>query len=394
MMDNDGKTFSKQILAMFGVALVAGFYMSLCNPLITVYLEEHDAGTVMISVLSTTYFVTVALVSLFAASLIKRIGKGATIRVGLYFISVATPLFLLTEALPLWFLLRIAMAIGFALILVGGQTRLNQLNNESNRAMTNGLYAMSMTLGYGFGPFLGTSFYTQSPELTFVGCSVLTMLGVFLVLSKDPETNQAALPQTANVDKWSLYKQISWPVHIAFCHGFFQATLFTMFPVFFLRLHDNVEDMGLVMLFMMVATLPSVLLMSYLADRANKLVILSICISVGLVALSGIAFSTDFNSILMFGIMGGIGLGPVFPLAVSILTERIDGELRTVGMGLTVSMVNMGSAIGPFATALVMEQFGDSYVFALTCALFVFVLLQGVIKPKSSIQYEPEVSAR
>jgi MFS family permease len=273
------------------------------------------------------------------------------------------------------------MAVGVALVLVGGQTGLNRLNCSSNKAVTNGLYALFMALGFGIGPIIGPYLYQYSPVFAFTIGGGIILLGIPFARSRLgfqlPKASVNAV--MASINQWQLAKRISIPVHAVFSYGFLEATLFTVFPLFLLRQQYDLEQMGYAFTLLMVGSLISVVPVTFLADRFGNLPMLCICILVGISGGLGLIQSSDYQTIIIFSLIGGIGFGPVFPLSLSMVASALSSSQLAQGNGLFTAMFSFGCAAGPLLTAIMIAEYGMQHVFTLVVMLFLSVLIHAVL---------------
>ncbi len=371
--------FANGLWAMYGIAFLAGMSLAVFIPLISLFLEERGISTFWIGAIATIYYLAIAISSPLVGRKLKRTGVRRILLSGLILAGVITPFFVMVEGLVLWFGIRIFMAIGVSFFLVGGQTALNSLNQEENKAITNGVYSLCMAIGFGLGPVIGNPVYSISPQLAFTMGGILTLSGTILIwkgLPHEIRTVEEALPQTQT----PVWRKIVTPVHTIFAFGFLEATLFSMFQLFLIRQGYDSARAGYAFSILMVGTLLSIVPVTYLADRLGKLKILFVCLSLGMLASVGLVFSGTYNLIKICALLGGIGFGPIFPISLSIVGETLSTDELPSGSALFNSLFSFGAAAGPILTAMLMERFGNQHLFTLTTILFMTVIFHIILK--------------
>lgn len=360
---------------MYALAFLAGLSISVFNPLISTFMEERNIGNFWIGLISTIYFLTIALSSPIAEKGLRKIGVSRTIQFGLITAGLITPLFVLTETLSFWFLIRILMAAGIAFVMIGGQTGLNSLNTEKNKAATNGIYSLSMAVGFGMGPIIAPPIYDKiSPEAAFIMGGILTLSALVFVHMGIPRGLETPAPK----HRAPVWRKIRIPAHTVFSYGFLEAGLFCIFPVFLLRqdyVNNDVEKMGWAISILMAGSLLSIVPVTMAADRVGKMKMLLVCIVVGLFAGLGMVLSESYKVFMIFSLIGGMGFGPVFPLSLSVVAETLSREEFPSGSALFTAMFSFGCAAGPMLTAIAMDVLGNQHFFTLTIILFITVIV-------------------
>ena len=358
--------FSTGLPALYVIAFLSGISIGLFNPFISTLMAQHHVDDLWIGANSTVYFLAIALGTPLVAKVLRQIGLRRTMMLGLVLMGCSAPLFPMTTQLPLWFVIRAVMGIASCLYLVCGQTGLNYFCHESNRAIVSGLHAMAFSFGFGIGPVIGSTLYNVSPKLTFSLGSILVLSGVVVVWIGLPEKFVVFQPSSRS----KIFQKLTLPLHGAFAYGFAVSTLVSLYPVYLWRQHYSMEQIGYTFSVFIVGGLLTTVPFTHLADRFGRLKILlgSVCI----VLLSILSLSLTNNSIAtqIFSFTAGAGLSPVFPLALSLIGEKLSRNELSSGSALFTGVYSSGCTSGPILSSLTMKIFGANYLFSLTVIMF------------------------
>lgn len=372
--------FSQQLLTLYLLSLLFGVSLGLFNPLMSTFMEQQQVSQIWIGINSTVYFLAIALTTPIVNLLLRRWGIRPVLLLGLLLMGLSGSAFPLTEQLSLWFILRIIMGFGVCSVLIGGQTALNHFSHESSRARVSGLYFLAMGLGFIIGPALGPRLYSISPPLAFLlggGVNAIAFIVVMYYLRQKiilaTSTNSLLLP---------LLKQFKFPIHGAFAYGMAEATLITLYPVFLLRQNYTVEQMGLTLSVFVLGSLVSTVPVTNLADRWNKVSVLLGCVGTGIIASLGLTIMNNYWLILMFSLLAGASIGPVYPLCLALLGQQVKSSDLGAGTALFTTTYSLGNATGPILSALMMEVLGDRFIFSAFIPIYIALLLRMLAKEK------------
>ncbi|MFC1871660.1 MFS transporter [Chloroflexota bacterium] len=113
--------------------------------------------------------------------------------------------------------------------------------------------------------------------------------------------------------------------------------------------------------------LPSAILAPFLgvmADRLGRKRILVPSLFLFAVAGTACAFIRDFNTLLIFRAFQGVGAAALGTINITILSDLYTGIKRSEAMGLTASVINIGTTLYPFIGGA-LALLGWNYPFAL-----------------------------
>ncbi|MBE9077334.1 MFS transporter [Romeria aff. gracilis LEGE 07310] len=360
--------FSSGLPALYAVAFLSGISLGLFNPFISTLMAQQGISDLWIGANSTLYFLTIAIGTPIVAKLLQHFGLRKTMIAGFTLMAATAPLFPWTDDLLLWFILRAVMGGAVCLYLVSGQTAINYFCTDSNRAIVNGIDALSFSLGFGLGPLIGAIAYDYSPKITFSLGSLLILSGVLFILFGLPEKKIRFQPLRLGV-----YKRIKLPLQGAFSYGVAIATLVSLYPVYLLRQGYPISQIGYTFSAFILGGLLATLPVTYLADRLGKLHLLKVSISVIIFSILGLSFVDTIPVVYLIAFATGAAMSPIFPLALAIIGGQIANRDLPSGSSLFTAAYSVGCTAGPILSAISMHYLGNRYLFA--PILFTFLIL-------------------
>ncbi len=372
--------FSKQLLTLYLLSLLFGVSLGLFNPLMSTFMEQQQVSQIWIGINSTVYFLAIAVATPVVNRLLRQWGIRPVLLLGLLLMGLSGSAFPLTTQLSLWFIVRIVMGFGVCSFLIGGQTALNHFSHESSRARVSGFYFLAMGLGFIIGPALGPRFYNISPQLAFLmggAVNAIAFVVIWFYLRQ-----KLILATSSNSLLLPLLKQFKFPIHGVFAYGMAEATLITLYPVFLLRQNYTVEQMGLTLSVFVLGSLVSTVPVTSLADKWDKVSVLFGCVFIGIIASLGLTIIDNYWLILMFSMLTGASIGPVYPLCLALLGQQVKSKDLGAGTALFTTTYSLGNATGPVLSSLMMEMLGNRFIFSAFIPIYIVLLLRMLSKEK------------
>jgi len=229
----------------------------------------------------------------------------------------------------------------------------------------------------GSSPVVGTILYTWDPFIAFATGGGLLISGIGIVwwgLPKDTAT--LIHPSTG------LFQRISTPLFAIFAYGVAEAALLTTYPVFLARQAYSPEQIGWSLSAFIIGAILCILPLTHLGDRFGRLRLLKICVFVGTIATTLLIMSSqNIGLTILFSIIAGAGVGPMFVLSLALVGESLPKKDLPAGSALFTMAFSIGSTFSPWASSISMEFIGNQQVFTPTIFLFVLLLLY-LFKPQ------------
>jgi MFS family permease len=362
--------FSRDLRILYAVSGLSGLAMGLFTPLVSTLMESRGYAAIWIGALSTIYYACQAAASPLVDRAMRRIGARRSILSGLLLASTSAALFPWAQSAGWMVAARAATALGVALYLIGGQTALMALSDESNRARVAGRHSLSFAVGLAMGPVAGVSLYQVSPALAFLAGGACIAAGVPLVwlgmTRAAPPPDRCRMPVMA---------KLRVPLHAIFAYGFAEAALFAVFPVFLLRQGFGVEHIGGAFSAFVLGSIASALPVTALGDRFGRVKMLAVITGVGVIAMALLIAVRTTAALVALSALAGATAGPIYALALALVGDALTEKERPSGNALFTAAFSVGCIAGPLLTSLAMNQFGHASLFGLTAALFAILLV-------------------
>ncbi|MDJ0845616.1 MFS transporter [Crocosphaera sp.] len=386
---NVNSPFGPGLPALYIVAFLSGISLGLFNPFISTLMKENGFDDIVIGLNSTLYFFITAIGSPLVAKILRKIGLRKTMMAGFLLMGITAPLFPLTNQLSAWFVIRGVMGLACCLYLISGQTALNYFCTAQNRGIVNGLNALAFSLGFGVGPVMGAFVYKLSPQITFLLGSGLILSGIFVVYFGLPE-------KTIKFQKpdFRIIKKLKLPLQGSFAYGFSVATLVSLYPLYLLEQNYGVERIGYIFGLFILGGLISTVPVTHLSDKIGNIKVLIGSVVVVIVSVFGLSLIADPNIVPFLAFISGVGMSPIFPLALALIGSGVTVDELASGSALFTSIYGAGCTAGPILSSIMMTLLGTQYIFSLMLILFCFFLLTLVKykKPSSGYNYLSETT--
>lgn len=374
--------FSTGLPALYIIGFISGISMGLFTPFISTLMAQHQVDDVWIGANSTVFFLAIALGTPLVAKILRQLGLRQTMTLGLMLMALSAPLFPMTTQVSLWFVIRAIMGIACCFYFVSGQTALNYFCHDTNRAIVNGLYALSFSVGFGLGPVIGSGLYNVSPKLTFFLGSILVLSGVFVVWIGLPNKSVSFQPSSHK----GIFKKLTLSLYGAFAFGFAESTLVSLYPVYLLQQKYSVEQIGYTFSIFVVGGLLATIPITHFADRFGKLKILLISVCILIFSFLSLSLAENSMTIHIFAFTTGASLTPVFPLALALIGDKLSHDELSSGSALFTAIYSFGCTAGPIFSSVVMQIFDNRYIFSLVVLLFVLFMLR-IVKEQPKMKF-------
>ncbi len=107
----------------------------------------------------------------------------------------------------------------------------------------------------------------------------------------------------------------------------------------------------------------SMILFGYLADKYSRKKLILIGATIWAFCALGTYFSQTYQQLLIVRIIGGVGIGSFFPIAIPLVSDFAPPEKRGRFLGLVTLIIGVGAGLGAGAAGLFGETLGWRFVF-------------------------------
>jgi MFS family permease len=372
-MQFDLKIFVTLFLAVFVTTMGAG----VVAPLLPVYAHELGAGAFHVGLIFGAFSITRSLFVPYFGGLSDRKGKKSLLTTGLFLYSIISIFYFSAESV--WALIAIRLGHGFAsaMILPVAQAYVGLIVPSSKEGRTMGIFNVALYGGLSFGPVLGGIVKDMfSIKVSFLSMGGLSLSGFLLCLIFLPgEKIPGGLEISRGAGQQKNLGLLRDPSILALCS--FRAAFTTAIGIVWAflplvastKLHLSSSAIGtIVMTNVFVAGLLQTP-MGYVADRANKKLMIIIGGILSIISMLYINHAVTFTELViangLLGIAGGISFPAV--MALGVIDGRRLGAMGSI-MGLLALSHSLGMLTGPLIGGMLIDLFSYELVFIIGAA--------------------------
>ncbi len=107
----------------------------------------------------------------------------------------------------------------------------------------------------------------------------------------------------------------------------------------------------------------SMIIFGYLADKYSRKKLILVGATVWSFCALGTYFSQTYHQLLIVRIVGGVGIGSFFPIAIPLVSDFAPPDKRGRFLGLVTLIIGVGAGLGAGAAGLFGESLGWRFVF-------------------------------
>ena len=354
----------------FAVAFLAiGYGMILTY--VGVYLKDLGLNDAVIGLINASFFLGAIGSSIFSQKIISSVGH---IRSFATFASLMVISFLIQALFfneYLWALLRFISGFAFYALLIIIESWLNEKSSQTHRGKILAIYTiifyLAMALGQLFLNIKGDTNY-----IIFILGSVLILFSVlFISMTKIKE------PILKPFEKYSFPKLFSVvPLALVSCFvgGFLVGGFFTMIPIYLITKYSSIEMVSLFMACTIIGGLLSQWPIGILSDKYGRRKL--IAINGFYIAIISLLFIVSFsyeNMIYILGILLGLSIFSIYPLALARANDVVDENKDIVEISRALLFTyGLGSFIAPIFLGFGLYYYSE-FIFVIFAILGVFL---------------------
>ncbi|MEX0332971.1 MFS transporter [Vibrio tubiashii] len=331
--------------------------------LLPVKLANEQVGVQSIGFVLSMYSVGFLLGAIIGKRVLRQIGLVRTFAMCGSLGASAILIMGLSSEIWLWAIMRAVMGFCIACATATLDTWFNSVSTESNRGKILAVNQVVILSAITLGQF-GLALAPPSETTLFILCGVLFSISVSPVVFVSHFEPQ--IEQTESIPLREIYTLSPLGFMTCFVCGILYSTIANMLPVY----ADGQGITGFQLsVFMGAATAGGILLqlpMGYLSDKfERRKVILSGCFVLAIVSFAlpvSMQYQWQVTPLILVALTMGL-IACLYPLSISETFDRaLKAQLVPVLSGL-LCIYAIGSVIGPYSAALIMERFNGSALF-------------------------------
>jgi MFS family permease len=359
---------------VFGVGIAFGALV----PLLALLLERRGLGGTVIGLNSAMFPVAVLAVGPLLPRIIARLGTLRSMYLGIGSATVLVLLFPVFDSVSAWFVLRFLVGVATGIHWVVSETWMNRLATDRDRGVIMGIYATVLAGGFALGPLLLTVVGIDG-ALPFIGVAIaLALSAVPLALTRRLAPVMPARPAHG----LARFVAAAPVVMIgAVVGGLVDNALFTLLPVYGLRVGFEQATAVLLLTVFIGGNLVMQVPLGWLADRTDRRAVLLACVWVALAGTlllpllsPGGAFASTALLWPMLFVWGGTAFG-IYTISLSLLAERFSRDSMAGANTAFVMSYETGSLSGPVLAGAAIDLAGPNGLIVSVAAVCTAFLL-------------------
>jgi MFS family permease len=364
----------KQLLILFGTALLFWMGAAMLLPTIPTHLEDIGFPTSEIGIIIGAYAIGLLLVRPSLGKMADTKGRTTVLVIGCL-VAATAPLgyLVFTKLWPL-FLLRIYHGLSIAAFTTAYIALAADISPPAERGEIMGYMSLANPIGVALGPgiagyFLGT---TDSYTAIFLISAGLGLSSFWLAtMIREKPLPMATHPPTSalsSIVQTLLNPALAVPTGVLFLLGFPFGALHTFIPLY-LKSMGNPLNPGLFYTLAAIASFAARFIFGRMTDRYGRgvFIFLSLIGYTASMALLSVANSAPL--FLLAALLEGLSLGTLLPTTIALLADRCPPDRRGTVFSIGIAGLDVGLAIASPVFGLFVGRIGYPGIFAIAASL-------------------------
>jgi MFS family permease len=348
------RSLAAVICAVFSVGVAVGAV----TPLLSLLLERRGVSETVIGLNGAMFPLAVLVFGPFLPRLMGRLG---TLRSIYLSISMLTATVLLLPVLPTigaWFILRFIAGGAGAISWIVTETWINMMATNETRGRVMAIYATMLAAGFSMGPAMLrlTGIDGYLPFIAVAAALSVSVVPFFFVRDVAPP-----MPERPTNHVIHLMRIAPVVMLAGLAGGAIETALFTLLPVYGLRVALAEGTAVLMLTFYYIGNLILQFPLGWLADRFDRRAALCWCVGIVLICapLLPVLAPTGMPLLAMLIFWGGASMA-MYTLSLALMGEIYPRSDLAGANTAFVMMYEAGSIGGPIAAGAAMEGIGHN----------------------------------
>jgi len=370
------RIFNRNFLLVSFGALLAIVSLSILHPTLPLHVVAIGGTATDVSRVVGIMGFSQLLIRPFVGWLVDGKGRRSIALVSIALIAIACLVLAFAPSTPVLMLGQFLIGVGFAMAYTSIVTMVGEVVPPGRGGESQAAFAMFPQLGYGLGPVIGIwlmlgSFAPGSQgaasqvqggsftlaALAAAGISGASVLAFFLV--RDPYRSQGLrkLPKFSD----SFRQEAALAAVVNFGVWMARVATLTIFPIY--AVQQGLNNPGLFLLVVAVATFPSRLLTGRASDRYGFPVVFLPSLVVIATSILLIPMTHSASGLLVLGAVLGIGLGAAIPSLTAYAASTVSNEKRGAAVNTFTLGGDLAMSVGALSLGFIAAQSGTTAAF-------------------------------
>ncbi len=344
------KSLAAIILSSLGVGTAYG----MGYPLTALVLEQRGEPSWVIGLAGAAPSLAILLLLPILPRTVARIHPVLAILTGCALTVAGYAALYFLDSTPAWIAIRFLMGAAMALPWIVGETWINMMATDANRARVMAFYATAIFTGFAAGPLILEAVGT-SDHLPFVaGAAGAVLAAIPIALARKLAPDLAHEPPTG---LWGGLRMTPVAMVGGFLGGYLETTQFSLLPnVAIASGMDEAEALRLLTTLLVGGVAPQFVL-GWLGDKTSRkgMLIALGFIYVGLMIFLPEALKNPTLAYVNLFVIGAIVIG-FYTLGLAILGEEVQPRHLATANAAFILMYTIGSILGPAIAGVAMTH--------------------------------------
>jgi DHA1 family multidrug resistance protein-like MFS transporter len=337
--------------------------LSMVSPILPSYAQDFHVSYALVGLIISAFGIARIIMDLPVGKVSQKFNKKLIMLIGLVLVSFSSILAGVAPSYSILLLARFIEGAGSAIFITTASILLGQVVSGTRRGTLMSIYSGMLLLGTIFGPSFGgalaTSYNIHAP---FFAYAIVSAIGIIPTLVL-PKESHAISPVHAS------YTFSLRDIKDALSNNGFLLILPAIFCLFFIRtgvrstlfplfaandLKLSADTIGILLTIAGITTALSMVPIGIISDRIGRRNPLILCLALSAVFSIGIAFATNFISLLVMIGAYGAAIGLSGPIAAYV-TDIAPPDKISIYMGLYRMIGDIGFVVGPLFLGFVAD---------------------------------------
>jgi MFS family permease len=345
------------IAAILAVASV-GFGFGLLMPLVSLRLEEMTGSALMVSLNGAAAALSTLIATPFIPRLLHFISGRALMIGGFLVVAVLTAIMPLLPDPWIWIGLRFVGGLLLTCGFVISESWINQIAPHEKRATILGIYAATLSGGFGGGAAVLALIGTAGALPFIVGAVIIASGALPLILLRGPGITPPDRGEAGPAALFAAAKTAPTALMAAIAFGALESILFTLTPVYGVRIGLSPETASLMVAAGALGGIALQVPLGWLADRHGRTRVLMAIAAAGVVGplfihLAGASLLLLYPVLFFYsGLVAGL-----YTVGLALIGERFTGGGMVAANAAFIFGYGLGSFGGTPVAGTAMDAF-------------------------------------
>ncbi|OJY21661.1 MAG: MFS transporter [Myxococcales bacterium 68-20] len=319
----------RNVWIIYAAILLLGVAYGVSIAVLAIHLKEHGIPELAMGGLAAAFALGIVAFSIPSGWVVQRFGAKKTLLVALLGYATCVSIFPFLTTTSALSIARFFDGSFSVAVWVAAETALLARSDKTNKAFVMSLYAMSLGLGYVFGPILAMGVVKAAGTTgTFVAAGVLAFVAAAVVFARfdgkataggEHEETHAPEAGTARTPGLTILWRIKSSCLATFSYGYFQASVVLFLPLFLIQSKGIPKERTiLITAFFALGMLLSTTVVGRLGDRYGHLLVMRVLGALGGTMVASFVLLSSFEAMCGAVFIAGATLAAISPVSLAL----------------------------------------------------------------------------